>query len=341
MKLPYTKALPALMLALAGGMIPVPSWACASCGCTLSSDWEGQGLSNTSGLKMDLRYDYLDQNQLRHSADTISPNAALALGAPEIERYTRNQYTTLSLDYTSHSNLGVTLIVPYINRVHETWGDAGISPPAQPGYGAYHSDMSNLGDVKLIGYMHPLADNHNFGVMLGLKLPTGSHSEMGTRLPGSSDSGVNVPGSAILADAGLQPGTGTTDLILGVFYHDALNRDWDYFSQAVYQYAFMGPMDSYRPGNGLNFNLGARYMSLDNVIPQLQLNMRNVKVDSGALSDTISTGGTLVYFSPGLSVQAGEKTSLYGFIQLPLYQNVIGYQLVPRATFSVGLHHAF
>ena len=40
-------------------------FACASCGCTLSSDWENLNFSGTSGIKLDIRYDYLNQNQLR------------------------------------------------------------------------------------------------------------------------------------------------------------------------------------------------------------------------------------------------------------------------------------
>ncbi len=323
------------------GFYPVVAAACASCGCTLSTDWDSQGMSHSSGLKLDLRYDYLNQDQLRHSTGTISPNGALALGATEIERYTRNQYVTLGVDYTSEAHWGVTLLVPYINRAHETWGDSGIVPPAQPGFGAYQSTISRLGDVKLIGSFHPLVESPNFGFMFGVKLPTGSDTMMGTQIAGSSTSGVNHPGAPFLIDAGLQPGTGTTDLIAGLFYHQAINRDWDYFAQATYQAAVMGPTETYHPGNGINLNLGARYMSFDSVMPQIQLNARHVNVDSGILSDTISTGGSLVYISPGLDIRTGSQTNVYGFVQVPLYQNVIGYQLVPRYTLSVGMHYAF
>jgi hypothetical protein len=55
---------------------PIQAFACASCGCTLSSDWENLGFSSTSGFKIDVRYDYLNQNELRTGTHSISRSAA-------------------------------------------------------------------------------------------------------------------------------------------------------------------------------------------------------------------------------------------------------------------------
>ncbi len=52
----------AAMLGLAliiGLLTSVDAGACASCGCTLSPDWQNQQFSYTPGIKMDLRWDYL------------------------------------------------------------------------------------------------------------------------------------------------------------------------------------------------------------------------------------------------------------------------------------------
>jgi len=40
-------------------------------------------------------------------------------------------------------------------------------------------------------------------------------------------------------------------------------------------------------------------------------------------------------------VPVSKRASLYGFVQLPIYQNVNGVQLVPRYTASVGARFAF
>jgi hypothetical protein len=51
---------------------PTAALACSSCGCTLSSDWSSQGLAPSGeGFRLDLRYDYFDQNQLRSGISSL------------------------------------------------------------------------------------------------------------------------------------------------------------------------------------------------------------------------------------------------------------------------------
>ena len=196
--------------------------------------------------------------------------------------------------------------------------------------------------MKVIGRYQGFTDRHNFGVLLGVKLPTGSHTLTGT----STD--PTAPGPVAI-DRGLQPGTGTTDLIAGAYYADGINEDWDYFLQGLYQSALKSS-DQYRPGNGTNVSFGLRYAGFTSFTPQVQLNVRHVQRDSGANADTVSTGGTLAYLStggtlaylsPGVVVPISQKASVYGFVQLPVYRNVNGVQLAPRYTASVGVHYAF
>jgi hypothetical protein len=326
-----------LALAICG---PRSALACASCGCTLSSDWESQGFTSQSGWKLDLRYDYLNQNQLRSGTGTISPAAAsqivTSVGNQEVEKFTKNQYYAVAIDYSGSADWGVNLQLPYIVRTHSTLGTqsdgytAGVNGPDG---GQYDSKTASLGDVRVIGRYQGFSPQHDFGIQFGLKLPTGSHT-----LTGTSTDPAN-PGSAPI-DPGLQPGTGTTDVIIGAYYFDAFSKDWSYFTQATYQSA-LDMKDQYRPGNGFNLNLGLRYQGFESVTPQLQLNARHVAHDTGDRADQISTGGTLVYLSPGLVVPVTKQTSLYGFVQLPIYQNVNGVQLAPKYTASVGVRFAF
>ena len=324
-------------LAAALALSPLCVLACASCGCTLSSDWESQGFTSQPGLKIDIRYDYLNQNQLRHNTSKISSADASQMvtstGVPqEVEKYTRNNYLTFGIDYTFNSAWGVSLQLPYIDRSHSTLGlNSNGSDPAD---GAYVSKTSALGDVKIIGRYQGFTPQHNFGLLYGLKLPTGRHTTTGT-----SNDPAN-PGDVAPIDRGLQPGTGTTDAILGVYYFDTLNKNWDYFTQATVQTA-LNSKDDYKPGTGYNINIGLRYMGLPDVTPQIQLNTRYVQHDTGANADQTSTGGTLIYLSPGLVVPVTKQASVYGFVQLPIYQDVRGVQLSPRYTVSVGARFAF
>jgi hypothetical protein len=324
-------------VAIAGLSASLNVYACASCGCTLSSDWENLGYSTSSGVKFDLRYDYLNQNQLRSGTGKISPAAASQIvnnGNPqEVEKYTTNDYLTMGLDYNFNSDWGINIQLPYIIRSHSTLGIASDGSTPGAGGGQYDSKTSSIGDIKIIGRYQGFTPQHNFGILFGVKLPTGNYKESGASTdPGSPDP---VP-----IDRGLQPGTGTTDVILGAYYADSLNKNWDYFAQGVFQ-AAMNSKDQYKPGNGLNVNLGLRYMGFSEFSPQLQLNARHVLHDTGTNADTVSTGGTLVYLSPGVVVPVSKQTSLYGFVQLPVYQNVNGVQLAPRYTASIGARFSF
>jgi hypothetical protein len=49
----------------------------------------------------------------------------------------------------------------------------------------------------------------------------------------------------------------------------------------------------------------------------------------------------VVYVSPGLTVRAVQQVYLFGFVQVPVYSKLDGYQLIPRWTATVGLSYAF
>lgn len=333
----HARTLAGMALGVATTFTSISALACASCGCTLSSDWESQGFSTQSGWKLDVRYDYLNQDQLRSGTGTISPATASQVVTPtgnqEVEAYTRNQYYSATLDYSGSPSWGLSLQVPYIVRAHSTLGTAsdGYTPGADGGQ--YDSNTSKLGDIKLIGRYQGFTPQHNFGIQLGLKLPTGSHAEVGTSTDPSNPGDVAI-------DRGLQPGTGTTDAILGVYYFDSLSRNWDYFTQVTAQMA-LDSSDGYKPGNGFNLNLGVRYLGWASVTPQLQINARHVEHDTGENADQTSTGGTLIYLSPGLVVPVTKLVSMYGFVQLPLYQDVHGVQLAPHYSASIGTRFSF
>jgi TonB dependent receptor len=309
--------------------------ACASCGCSLNTDWQGLEYSYKPGLKIDMRYDYLNQDQLRSGTGTISAaNASQQSGGlQEVEKYTENHYITLGIDYSTNQDWGINLQVPYIIRMHSTLGvgSDGTTPVASGGQ--YDSRISSLGDMKVIGRYQGFTSKHNLGALLGFKLATGSNSEYGT----STD--PTAPG-LVRIDPGLQPGTGTTDVIVGAYYNDAINKDWGYFSQVTYQTPLYST-DEYRPGNSLNVSLGIRYAGFDIIAPQLQFNFRDIQRDSGARADKVSTGGTLLYISPGVVAAVSDQVSLYAFVQVPIFQDVNGVQLAPQFIPSVGVRYSF
>ncbi len=289
---------------------------CASCGCSLASDWEVQGYSVEPGLKLDINFNYLDQTQYRHGTHHIS-----TLDVPEeteLEKSTRTNTTTVNLDYIFNSDWAMSLQVPWISRDHGTYGEEHDELDT--------SSTDSIGDIKVMARFQGFTKNHNFGLELGVKLPTGSFDK-------SFRSGKGL-------DRGLQPGTGTTDFIAGLYYFDSFSENWGYFAQANVQTP-LNSRDGYRPGTAENLNVGVRYTGFHSIIPQLQLNGRIASRDSGGNADVLNSGGSMIYFSPGVTYEVTRQLSTYVFVQIPLYQNLNGYQLAPTWALTAGVRYSF
>jgi hypothetical protein len=320
------------LLALVGVVLssgPVPAWACATCGCTLSAD-AAMGYSANAGWRFSYLYDYIHQ-------DTLRSGTKSAPGVPngnELEHDTLNRYFTVGMSYTPNSSWNVDLRIPYVIRTHSTYGTFDSTQPPSDLSG---SRSSSLGDIRLIGSYQGLLPTHNLGLQLGVKLPTGHY---GTAVNFSSGPNAGMP-----LDASLQPGTGSTDLIAGAYYYQAISQDFDFIVNGQFQSAVKHTQDQpgsdYRPGNSATFSVGLRYEGSPRWVPQLQLNVLRKGADQGALADTLDTAGTVAYLSPGLTAQVLRHVHAYGFVQVPVYSNLSGYQLFPRLSFSVGASYAF
>ena len=311
--------------------------ACAACGDTLSKEWGTQGISTHPGFTADLSYSYVNQNQQRLGTGTASPASISArnLLLQEIEDYTTTRTTTASLNYSS-DDWGINTQLPFVQRTHGTFGTT------TPMGSSYSSSSDNgIGDIRVIGRYTGFSAYKTAGIIAGIKLPTGSTNA-------NFNSGTSA-GQAL--DRSLQIGTGSTDLILGGFLTGVVG-EYGLFAQGTVQYAVATKSiagQDYRPGNAYSLNTGIRYAKFGSQFtPMLQLNFINRQPDTGtgatppdALTGGPATGGTLVYLAPGASVRIGGGTSVYGFIQLPIYQNVNSLQLSARYTLTVGVKQSF
>lgn len=308
--------------AVASTLFPLATWACSSCGCTLNSDWASQGLKTGSGFSADLRYDYFKQDDLRTGTVRVDASARALPNNREIQQYTINRNATLTLDYGFAEHWGVTMLVPYMDRPHATYAPGDTEPSA--------SQSSSLGDVRVVGRYQGFSPEHDWGIQFGVKLPTG-------RTDVTFKAG---PQAGQLVDRGLQPGTGSTDLLLGVYKFGPINQSFDYFAQALLQ-APMTSKDQFKPGLGANLTAGVRYATDGPLVPHLQVNVRTERPESGAKADVPNSGATLAYLSPGVTWNAAEKVQVYSFVQVPIYQRVNGFQLEPKYSVSVGMHYSF
>ena len=311
----------ALALLAASALAP-GARACGACGCTLNGDWASQGIGTRPGFRLDLRYDGFTQDQLRAGTGAVDPAMLPLPNAQEVQRETVNRNLTLTLDYSPNARWGLTLQAPGYRRTHATVAPGDMDPS--------FSRSTGLGDLRLVGRYQGFLDDFSLGVQAGLKLPTGRFHD--TFLAG--------PQAGEPVDRGLQPGTGTTDLLLGLFKFGDLGGAWGYFAQALAQLP-LNTREDFRPGRGLNLNAGIRYAGFDRLTPQLQLNLRTEQRESGAAADVANSGATLIYLSPGATVNLRRGIQAYAFVQVPVHQRVNGIQLEPRSSVSVGLHVAF
>lgn len=310
-------ALPALLLAA----MPAAQ-ACGACGCTLHSDWATQGFGTQPGVRFDLRYDTFNQDQLRAGTSAVDRGAFPLPADQELQEQTLNRNLTATFDYSPNADWGVALVVPLFNRYHVTVAEGDTAPTFSQGNG--------LGDVRVLGRYQGFTERRVFGVQVGVKLPTGRTTQT---FNAGSQAGEPL-------DRGLQLGTGTTDLLLGLFAHGELGLDWGVFGQVLVQKP-LAERDGFKPGDGVNANLGLRYTGFRGFTPHLQLNARIEGRESGVNADIGNSGATLVYLSPGLTVEVAPRIQVYAFAQVPVAQRVTGLQIEPRWSASVGLHWSF
>jgi hypothetical protein len=321
------------------------AFACAACGCTLSKDWETQGITTKPGFSAELSYDYLNQNQQRYGSGKASSaliNSQYAAGQ-EVEAYTKTQTLTASLNYTGET-VGISIQLPVVNRTHGTYGAPVAPGPGQtvnPATLTTSSDNS-IGDVRIIGRYTGFSEDKTSGIIAGVKLPTGN-------------TGATFSDGVTPLDASLQIGTGSTDIILGGYTSGSVDK-YGWFTQGTVQHAVatdtaIGGL-AYRPGDAYTVNAGLRYAEFGaKITPMLQLNIIKRQADTpGGVGMSVPvdpvtlvpvSGGTLAYLAPGASIRLGGGTSVYGFVQLPVYQSVNSLQIAPQYTLSLGVRQSF
>ncbi len=311
-----------VIAALFLGTLATSPRACSTCGCSLTSDWVSQGYTMETGFRMDLRFDYFDQDTLRTGRDKVDMGSISFPSEKEIQLSTINRDMTFDLGYDISYSWGFDLILPTHVRTHGTVAeDDAVSS---------YSRSSGLGDIRLLAHYQGFLGDHSLGLKFGLSLPTGRRDDVFSEGPQAGN----------LVDRGLQLGTGTTGLILGLYKFWTLDCKWSLFAQGEVNLP-LNSSDGFRPGNSLTSSAGLRYTASSRFSPQVQVNLRAEKPERGENADSENSGATLAYVSPGFTLRLGRALYAFAFVQVPIYQRVSGYQLEPGYLVSAGIHFRF
>lgn len=231
---------PASGIALAAGLVSAAfgSMAYAGCGatfCAINTDWDVQGQWTEPGVRFDLRYEYIDQDQPRAGTREVSVGE---LSRHHDEQVTLNRNLLAAVDMTFNDRWGLALSVPFVDREHaHTHHHHGAQIEER-------WDYRELGDISMLArYQIGRSGSSGYGVRFGVKLPTGDTGVTNT---------LGVP-----AERSLQPGTGTADGIVGLFYQSRWAQ-LDWFLQGSYQ-AALSKDDGYAPGDELAVDFGMSY----------------------------------------------------------------------------------
>lgn len=271
-----------------------------------------------SPFTFDVRYDYVDQNRRNNDAHA------------HFFAVHRNITSTLE------TNLGGqvwSLAIPRIDRTIRT----NIQPSVgNPNPVNTSQDVNGLGDIAL-STRFKWSD---YTVIAGVKLPTGE-----------DDLTLNV------SRRYLQPGTGSTDLMLAVRREYSADAEHPWFFWQVGAQGAVAYDANFRPGSTLTGTLGARYDWTDSLKFSLQTTAirqfrdKNTMNAAGftAYAEDLESAAFSTHIAAGLTYQLGAKTSAYLFYSTPLKNNNMsdrpnGSQVNPvhsSEIWSIGLSHSF
>jgi len=291
---------------LAGILAPGVVHACA-CGCGVFDVGTSSMFPNGQGGMAFLQYDYQDQNR-NWSGSSQAP------AANNDDKVIRTDFVTAGLQYLFNSSWGVQAQVPFAYRYFKT-ADGSTS-------------WGSLGDIRIEGIYTGFMADLSAGVIFGVKLPTGNDNY-----------------NPALVDRDTQIGSGSTDILLGGFFRDNLDRNqkWDWFAQLQLDVPVL-IQDQYRPGVELDTATGIDYKGWSlgrvKISPVAQVIFSERTGDSGAAANPDNSGYQRILLSPGVEFHI-HPVKLYADVELPVYQNVTGNQVVAPVLFKVSLSLMF
>ena len=305
---------------------------CGSANCFLVTGTQ-EGMAGKGRIVVDLSWRSIEQDRRLEGRDEVdevlTPRIDFENEVIEPNHHrelrTDNQLVQVDVSWgmTERLTLGVSL--PLINdRDHEHFDEVGT-----PEEHFVDTDgTSGFGDVRvgLRGTLHAGKSSLLIGGA-ALKLPTGEY-----RLRDSEGA---------IGEPTIMPGSGSTDLVLFLHYSRLwASSSWEAFVSGGWRMSRENPLD-YEMGDETIVSAGARRRAGERATWSAQLNMRHTGRDAYRGDPVASTGADFVNLTPGLWLHAGEDLGFYGYLQVPVYQDVRETQLAPGIGLLLGVSKSF
>jgi hypothetical protein len=301
------------------------------CGCTsigIDTGWDVDHLGGerVKPWAIGLRYDSLDQDRM------LSGRREVEL-APGTSAGIEHRIVSLDVDYNISPAWSVGVTVPWVDRRQDDLLEDEDDPTNRV---EEHSHPRGLGDIRAEArYIVDVGMAQRAGIIVGLKLPTGSTSEETTRNTYNSQ-GALIDSSVEQVTWTVNPGNGATDAILGgLWRHDVHTHRLAFFARLQAQFA-VAHQEEFRPGNRYSLNLGTRYQVHRFVSVNLQVTGLASRRDTGERAEVDESGGEFVTISPGVAFYPTADWQVFGNYLWPAYSRVNGEQLVVSTGWSAG-----
>ena len=238
----------------------------------------------------------------------------------------RTDYYTLYAQHMINANWGVQVMLPYWTRSFTT-DTNGAPGQIDPTPAIETAKVNTLSDLRIMAMYTGFSHDKSFGITFGFKLPTGPTA------------------ASPLLDRDTEPGTGTTDTLLGFYKQSNYSANWGAFTQGIWRHA-LGGYQGYRPGDSINLVYGLTYNGLTStrLTPMVQVNAMWRAHDQGggdAANGNVNSGYTNIYLAPGAVIPLSQSWRANTSLYLPVYRKANGSQLVPHYMFNAGITYMF
>jgi hypothetical protein len=313
----------ALLLVLALiGLSPAFAQACA-CGCGVFEVGTASLFPQGAGGQVWLQWEYMDQTINYHATTPAS-------GFYNNDKYIKTNFMEAGFQYMFNRDWGLMMEVPYWVRDYKG-AYSGNNDDIQ-----WH-DNNSIGDIRIEGMYTGLSEDMSTGLLMGVKVPSGDWS---------------FP----FWDRDTQIGTGSTDLLMGAYKLGRFptqlgsvpltfrGRPFSWFVQVNYDLP-LWEQDQYTPGREVDGAVGTFYDfgdvgPLSELAPMFTILASDRTRDTGNNASPGDSGYTRFIVAPGGETRYGPMR-LYADIEIPIFQNMRGYQLTAPFATKVILSYSF